>query len=476
MKTKRNLMQLCLLGVALLNAFSGRAQTVTKVVTKVVAGENDTFFLKSDGSLWGMGANTYGELGDSTTAEVNYPEQIMPSGVMAVAVGQYHTLFLETNGSLWVMGYNDEGQLGDGTYGVAHSRSMPEQIMPGGVMAIACGANHSLFVESDGTLWGMGDNSAGQLGDGVSGNVLSPQPVQSFSGVAAIAAGGNHELIIKKQGTGLLSQVVELWVMGDNANGELGVGNTNTVAYPNGPVEILSATAGTGLPVRQIATGINHSLFVKSDGSLWAMGDNIEGELGDGTVDNGLRETNRPEQIVPSGVTAISAGDYHSVFLKNDGSLWVMGDNYYGELGDNNTYTDPTIFMTYGINSVTPEQIVPGGVAAVGAGGYRSLFVRSDGSLWGMGDSGAGELGDGGVGSFIPEEIVWPPPPPLGITTYGNQPVVIFPTATGSTFLLQMTTNLASGVWGPAPSGVAFTAVQFTNAPPNAFFRLQAPQ
>ena len=92
-----------------------------------------------------------------------------------------------------------------------------------------------------------------------------------------------------------------------------------------------------------------------------------------------------------------------------------------------------------------------------------------------MGDNAYGQLGDGGMCAFTPEEIVWPPSPPLGITTYGNQPVVIFPAATGGTFILQMTTNLASGVWEPAPGGVPFTAVQFTNAPPNAFFRLQPP-
>ncbi len=66
-----------------------------------------------------------------------------------------------------------------------------------------------------------------------------------------------------------------------------------------------------------IAAGEDHSLFLKSDGSLWAMGDNEFGQLGDGT----LNSTNRPERIVASGVTAIAAGAYHSLFLKSDGSL-----------------------------------------------------------------------------------------------------------------------------------------------------------
>jgi hypothetical protein len=468
MKTKRILIQICLLSAALLTALTSHAQPV---VTKVAAGEYDTLFIKSDGSLWGMGKNAHGELGDGSTAPSYYPEQIVPSGVTAIAVGNYHSLFLKSDGSLWVMGYNDEGQLGDGTSGAGHDSHVPEKIMPSGVTAIAAGAYHSLFIESGGSLWGMGDNSFGQLGGGPSGFSVSPTEIVT-SEVTAIAAAGNHELFVKRP----THTSVQLWVMGDNAYGQLGEGNNNNPVYPSVPVEIFSANNLSIPGVAAIATGTNHSLYVRNDGSLWAMGYNRDGELGDNTTDNNNYETNRAEEIVTGGVATVAAGDYHSVFMKNDGSLWVMGDNFYGELGDNNTTTDPSGLIIYGVNSTVPEEIIASGVTAVTGGGYDTLFIRSDGSLWGMGDSSYGKLGDGGMGSFIPEEIVWPPPPPLGITTYSNQPVVIFPTATGSTFLLQMTTNLASGVWGPAPSGVPFTAVQFTNVPPNAFFRLQPPQ
>ena len=109
--------------------------------------------------------------------------------------------------------------------------------------------------------------------------------------------------------------------------------------------------------VTVIAAGINHSLFLKSDGSLWAMGANWGGQLGDGTY----AKTNRPEQIVASGVTTIAARD-HSLFLKNDGSLWVMGNNQYGQLGDGTTN-----------NSNLPKQIVASGVTAIAAGDSPAL-------------------------------------------------------------------------------------------------------
>ena len=84
---------------------------------------------------------------------------------------------------------------------------------------------------------------------------------------------------------------------------------------------VLQAVTSGAQPVTKIAAGYGHSLFLKSDGSLWAMGYNYDGQLGDGTTDSGNYYTNLPEQIVASGVTAIAAGAYHSLFLKNDGSL-----------------------------------------------------------------------------------------------------------------------------------------------------------
>jgi alpha-tubulin suppressor-like RCC1 family protein len=81
----------------------------------IAAGGYHSLFLKSNGSLWAMGYNAYGQLGDGTTSDNNHPEQIVASNVTAIAGGDNHSLFLKSNGSLWVMGYNAYGQLGDGT-------------------------------------------------------------------------------------------------------------------------------------------------------------------------------------------------------------------------------------------------------------------------------------------------------------------------------------------------------------------------
>ncbi len=153
----------------------------------------------------------------------------------------------------------------------------------------------------------------------------------------------------------------------------------------------LSIQAAT--TVTNIAAGTDHSLFIKSDGSLWGMEANYGGQLGDGTFNS----TNKPEQIVSWSVVEVVAGRDYSLFRKSDGSLWGMGVNGNGEVGvDDGT----NIYVN------TPKEIVSSGVVAVAAGDAHSLFVKSDRSLWGMGWTGLGQLGDGTDGEvFTPEEI-----------------------------------------------------------------------
>ena len=74
-----------------------------------------SFFIKTDGSLWGMGRNDHGGLGDGSTTDRNVPIQILSSGVTEIAAGEHHSLFVKTDGSLWAMGLNSHGQLGDGS-------------------------------------------------------------------------------------------------------------------------------------------------------------------------------------------------------------------------------------------------------------------------------------------------------------------------------------------------------------------------
>src|SRR5438105_4127411 len=142
---------------------------------------------------WAMGNNQYGQLG-AAVAMTNPPAQIVPSDVVAIAAGAQHSLFVKTDGSLWGMGYNVDGELGDGTN---INRFLPEQIVSSGVVAVAAGANHSLFLKSDASLWAMGLNNYGQLGDGSHSNAFAPRQIVP-GGVIAIAGGYAHSLFIRR--------------------------------------------------------------------------------------------------------------------------------------------------------------------------------------------------------------------------------------------------------------------------------------
>jgi hypothetical protein len=214
------------------------------------------------------------------------------------------------------------------------------------VVAVAAGSIHSLFVKADGTLWAMGYNGHGQLGNGTT--VSTNQPVAVASNVVAVAAGGEHSLFVKNDGT--------LWAMGYNFNGQLGNGTNDNASHPV-PVNVASNVVAA-------AAGWGHSLFVKSDGTLWAMGYNYDGELGNGTTVN----TNQPVAVA-SNVVAVAGGDDHSLFVKSDGTLWAMGSNGNGQLGNGST-----------TNSTVPVQVPSLIVASLGAMGL-SLHSMSVGAF-----------------------------------------------------------------------------------------------
>ncbi|WP_323390235.1 RCC1 domain-containing protein [Myxococcus qinghaiensis] len=121
----------------------------------VLAGRTHSLALRSDGTVWSWGGNTFGQLGNGTTRPRPFPVRVWRLfDIRALGAGEMHSLALKSDGTVWSWGNNLNGQLGDGS---TTSRPVPVPV-PGltNAVAIAAGFSHSLVLKSDGTVWAYG--------------------------------------------------------------------------------------------------------------------------------------------------------------------------------------------------------------------------------------------------------------------------------------------------------------------------------
>lgn len=335
----------------------------------IAAAQSHSLALKSDGSVWAWGDNTYGEFGNGTTTSSSTLVQVSLTGATAIAGGYIHSLAIKGDGTVWAWGDNVVGQLGDGTRTNKYS---PVQVSGlTGVIAITAGYEHTLALKGDGTVWAWGFNGNGQLGYGqISSNNYSTIPIQvvGLTGVTRVAAGEMISLALKSDGT--------VWAWGHSPLGDGGA-SSSTPVQVSGLTGITAIAAAGGPP-----NSVKHSLALKGDGTVWAWGGNSFGQLGDGT------QTDRsiPIQVSGlSGVTAIAAGDRHSLAIKGDGTVWAWGSNSSGRLGNGTT-----------TNSYIPVQVSGlTGATAIEGGEFHSLALKGNGTVWAWGSNSVRQLGDG---------------------------------------------------------------------------------
>lgn len=336
-------------------------------VIKVAAGLCHTVVLKNDGTVWAWGRNDYGQLGDGTAISRPYPLPVQGlTGVTAISAGYHHTLALKNDGTVWAWGSNLSGRLGDGT---TNNRKNPVKVSElTGIAAISTGGDHSVALEGDGSVWAWGWNYYGQLGDGTTTDRNTPVRVLGLTGATMIWGGiGNHNLALRNDGT--------IWAWGCNNQGELGNGTVTTRSTT--PVQVSGLTGVTAM-----SAGGYHSVALKSDSTVWAWGNNWEGEFGDGT--NICRST--PAQVpVFANVTGIITGRFHTAVLNSNGTVLTCGYNNFGQLGDGTTTDRWTPVQVSGLT----------GVASIWSGWRHTGVIKGDGTVWAWGYNDYGQLGDG---------------------------------------------------------------------------------
>merc|ERR1712032_305752 len=255
--------------------------------------------------------------------------------------GYYHTMIIKKVDSIWCTGWNSYGQCGLG-----HQRQVEKFTE---IKYMLCPATHVPKASA----------------------TTAPAPA---NGLGRLAVGNQHTLIIKPDGSlfgaGSFSDPSARYFFG-----ELG---------PNPGLEtedfyFFAKIMESG--AKAVDAGFRYSMVLKEDGSLWIGGQNEFGQHGNGK--KSVKASDGFQQVVPSGVIAMSAGKKHSLILKKDGSVWAAGDNTRGQLGDGTTAAR----LSY-------VKVIPGGVAAIAAGDEFSVVMMTDGSVRTCGSNSHGTLGD----------------------------------------------------------------------------------
>lgn len=322
--------------------------------------------LKKDGTVWGWVNFAY------TPSLING----ISNAISLVGSPDDHYAALLSDGTLKLWGANGSGQLGNATTSQNYTSTPVSLTSLGAIKQVAVGTGFTLVLKADGTVWGWGDNSYGQLGNGTTANSLTPVQVTGLSNVTSISASWYHCFAIMSDGT------LKAW--GKNDSSQLGDGTTTNSSIPKTISGISS--------VASVSAGFSHSLAIKTNGSVWAWGNNYYGQFGNATTSGSnvpvlisntwyLGDTNEPTNslsFTPQTTTPGSTATSNAVI--------ISGINYESPVSisqgtyslDGGAYTSSNGFVSNGQRVIlqlnAPSTLGNSSVATLVVGGVSSTF------------------------------------------------------------------------------------------------------
>lgn len=407
----------------------------------IAAGKHHLSALKGDGKAWGWGRNNFGQIGDGTFVDKSSPSSVVGGrSFVKIDAGDCHTMAINRNGEIYTWGCDTHGQLGF-------------DLIAG---AIGAARGTSWAIDSDGVLWGWGDNFQGTIGDGTitprtspvtvistgpwASNTQPPEPIQSIPGVGlalfpdpcdipgncfGIAhAHENTSFGYKADGS--------LWAWGAGVNGELGTGSFNVST--SSPVSVLGTdnwffwTGGQGHAA---------AMHLSQDYEVWMWGN--PGSMG---IGGGATSYNSPVNIETFPANAanpfinypkkkVTHGNLSAMALDTFGNVWAWGSDIDGKLAINASGSRNTPTSCYSIPGI-------GGYIDVGMGDRNSIFLDSSGNVYlaGSGDFGRNAMvGGNPVGNSIPTSILGGPHSAIAVRIPENRGTFGFLRADGSLWM-----------------------------------------
>ena len=351
----------------------------TAKAIKTAAGQFHSLVLYDNGYVYACGSNSYGQLGNGNNGNNNnnliLTRMLTPTDIngisintntkaINIAAGGFHSLVLYDDGNVYACGSNSYGQLGNGTN---INQSNLTQMSPpidrynnlinAKAINIAAGVSHSLILYDDNNICACGFNNKGQLGNNTFDWNINPILTQMITtyiyGITIntkainISAGSYNSLVLYDTGN--------VYGCGLDDSGELGIesqSNQLTFQYMYPPTDINGISINA--KAINIAAGGIHSLVLYDNGNVYACGNYINGQVGNGKFGintNDITDSNNisirlVQMIIPldinnKPITAkainIAAGASHSIVLYDDGSVYACGLNSNGQLGTNST-------------------------------------------------------------------------------------------------------------------------------------------
>ncbi len=339
----------------------------------VKCGGAQSYALLNDGTMWAWGLNAVYQIGCGDTNNRNHPIKISTtSDWKIIAAGHHAGMAINQSNKLFGWGINKFGNIGTG---FMDTLLLPTQIgIDSDWDTLSMGLYHTLALKSNGTLWAWGTNYYGELGDTTfplsltyyPNGILEPHQVGSDSDWAFVSAGYSFSFGIKTNGT--------LWAWGVNGHGQFGSGNYTQYNYK--PIQI-----GIMSDWKAVATGGHHTLALKQNGTLWACGENLYGELG---IGNQIETPIFTQVGNSSNWESIACGYSTSHAINSNGELYSWGNNINGTLGLGDTINR---LIPTQVSSVNNWRIVSGGSAI-------SAFINSENELFTSGVNNYGSVGD----------------------------------------------------------------------------------